>query len=471
MRFVGETVTLKKFFNRDERLAIWPGHTWGDLLPVARNVAEIFHALHKTSRYIAGDVKGDNILLNFSGPDRGKVTLVDIDSIQVEQKGGGILYCNMGTSEFTPREMMGIDFAVKPVKRKVSSDLFGLGVLLFRLLNWTCVHPFQGGYDGNIDVSVKNGDCCLTRSSLPPDFILRPDLLLGSEILELFLRCFVDGHQAPEKRPSAGEWLTALNNAVKNLQTCPRDHRHVWLRTVPDCPFCNNRNNRGQHTPNTWWPRGAVQPLLPNPMPRNLPPASPARQTGRTLGNPGAARTVPSSPPFPPQPVLAPFSHLRNFLKQLRKDAQTRLSSARAYIASTFMHKKLGLRGAGVGLILIFSAFNAICDNYGNIGFSAHAGNPVLKKESFAAYFTKLPLPFLFRPEAAAAKEHSSPDKSKQDIAQMMKRADELFRSDKFAEARNLYREVYKLKPSAGLLEKIGAAEAFAATDLLESKR
>jgi nucleoid-associated protein YgaU len=61
---------------------------------------------------------------------------------------------------------------------------------------------------------------------------------LHPELQELFIRCFVEGHSTPSKRPTTSEWKTALNKAEKALKTCSNDRNHFYYKQLKKCPWC-----------------------------------------------------------------------------------------------------------------------------------------------------------------------------------------------------------------------------------------
>ena len=107
------------------------------------------------------------------------------------------------------------------VKRARTHDDFALGVLIFQIL-MDGRHPFTGvwpvaddpppittwiksgwfSYGGSAHVAGRR----ITPPPGAPPFDLLPD-----RVRAYFLRCFVAGHEAPRRRPSAQEWVTLLD--------------------------------------------------------------------------------------------------------------------------------------------------------------------------------------------------------------------------------------------------------------------
>jgi serine/threonine protein kinase len=194
------------------------------LLRTARNLAAALSALH-SSGYVAGDLNESNVLVTPTA----LVTLIDTDSFQVEEQrdSRAILHpCPVGKLEYIPPELQN-----KPLgmfHRLPEQDSFGLGVLIFQLL-MEGNHPFRaqwlgGGDPPPVEARIAQGAFPYTAS---PSYPVRPpknapDLnMLHPEIAELVRRCFVDGAQKPNLRPSPGMWERAIAEAEKVLELDP----------------------------------------------------------------------------------------------------------------------------------------------------------------------------------------------------------------------------------------------------------
>jgi len=206
-----------KYYSPSERIRRFGGaFTWRHLFTSAFNITSACHALHQKGHRI-GDMRETNI---FISPES-LVTFLDTDSFQVlDDETKKIYYCRVGTPEYLPPEIMNVNFKSQDVDRYYS-DLFALGVIIFKLL-MNGFHPFasrgplvedapeqshkiQKGYfafEGNI-----NG-------VLPPVGSPPYDMVVPPEMRELFHRCFVTGHSNPQARPTAEEWFNVMKQAV-----------------------------------------------------------------------------------------------------------------------------------------------------------------------------------------------------------------------------------------------------------------
>ena len=77
-----------------------------------------------------------------------KVYLIDCDSYQVDS-----FPCPVGTQEFTPPELQGVDFRYR--LRDVNNELFSLAVMLFTIL-MPGQKPYAAKDNGDIIENIKN---------------------------------------------------------------------------------------------------------------------------------------------------------------------------------------------------------------------------------------------------------------------------------------------------------------------------
>lgn len=302
---------IDDYYNPQARLEHCPLFHYEYLLVVARNLASAVRSLHQRG-YVIGDVKQSNILVT----PNALVTLVDTDSFQVRSEENGRVYrCPVGTPEYTPPELQGL---AAPGLLVPEHDLFGLAALIFQLL-MEGSHPFAGAYTGEDDPPpigdrIQKGWFPYDRSALatlngatfkrqvdlfaPPFVPARkalPFTVLPPEIQDYFVRCFVFGHHDASQRPTAENWLKALDRARKALVRCSANGQHRYPSHLADCPWCDRARTvlRGHDpfpahaTPVVGYdapPAPAfpgrppfVPPLEPPPLPSYVP-----RRTGQT---------------------------------------------------------------------------------------------------------------------------------------------------------------------------------------------
>ncbi len=215
---------------------------WRFLVRVATNLARAFATVHEASSVIA-DVNHGGVLV---GQDA-RVRLIDCDSFQVFDGTRNHL-CEVGVPTFTPPELQGLVFA--DIVRTENHDNFGLAVLIFLIL-FMGRHPFAGRYLGPGEMPIERAirECRFAygraraeaRMEQPPG---TPALEVVSEpVALLFERAFgregIRGaHGALGSRPTAREWIAALEALEGKLKQCPDSPAHWHLARLPDCPWC-----------------------------------------------------------------------------------------------------------------------------------------------------------------------------------------------------------------------------------------
>ena len=237
---VRNAVPLVTVFNRRRRQQVLPAFDWRYRHQTARNLAASLQAIHERD-YVVGDLNESNVLVT----PRALVAAVDTDSFQVRAELGNavrIFPCRVGKPEYTPPELQGTVLA--SALRRPAHDAFALAVLIFQLL-MEGNHPFRAVWLGAGEpppltekirrgifpyAGAAGGAAVMPPASAPPWDVLHP------QVAHLMLRCFVDGHGAPERRPSPAEWCRTLDEAIASLTRCERGH---W-RTRGDgpCPWC-----------------------------------------------------------------------------------------------------------------------------------------------------------------------------------------------------------------------------------------
>jgi serine/threonine protein kinase len=236
------------YFDPEDRTRKFGGDfSWRYLFTAAQNLASCIAAIHAQKHRI-GDLRERNVLI----AENAFVCLVDCDSFQIYDSANNSYYpTRVGTGEYLPPELQGADFGKTPIDR-YRSDLFALGVLIFKLL-MQGVHPFQAR--GPLVEKAASTEAKITLGHFPyegrrgveppayaPDFNILPQ-----GIRSLFRMCFVEGQRDPDKRPSAEEWFRELRQATAELQQCKANQNH-WHVRGKQCPWCMTLSN-GQPDP------------------------------------------------------------------------------------------------------------------------------------------------------------------------------------------------------------------------------
>lgn len=101
------------------------------------NISIPIHLLHSTKRYVLKDFKPENVLITHDG----KVTIVDMDSVQISENGKLLYPGTAATANYIPPELykQGIGKNKEDILT-VSWDRFALGVVFYQLLFG--LHPY-----------------------------------------------------------------------------------------------------------------------------------------------------------------------------------------------------------------------------------------------------------------------------------------------------------------------------------------
>ncbi len=217
-----EITTLK--FKKALRSTIWEnkftratGIGLVNRLKVCLNISAAVYHVHESQKYVFVDFKPQNILINIQG----KISITDLDSIQIST-GNKVLYrSHVVTPEYTPKESEKID----PKHNQIHEtwDRFSLAVMFYE--NLFGLHPYVGTTNGQyadantISEKIHHNLCPLGSKrfyfSNPPkqhDYIN----LFPNTLKTLFLRAFEYGGQDPSKRPSASEWGKELFSIIND---------------------------------------------------------------------------------------------------------------------------------------------------------------------------------------------------------------------------------------------------------------
>jgi DNA-binding helix-hairpin-helix protein with protein kinase domain len=227
---------IHSLYGPSHRKKTFPHADWSFLVHAARNLASAFEAIHARS-HVIGDVNPGNVVVS----PQALVKLIDCDSFQISA-GGQLFPCDVGVPQFTAPELQGQSF--HGLRRTPDHDAFGLALLCFHLL-FMGRHPFAGRYQGKGDMPIERaireyrfafGRHAITRQMEPPPHTLL-FAALPVAVADLFERAF-----APPKltqgRPSARDWLRALEQLGAELHACGRNGAHKYPRSLRDCPWC-----------------------------------------------------------------------------------------------------------------------------------------------------------------------------------------------------------------------------------------
>lgn len=216
----------------------YPQAAWDFLLFAARNTAAAFAAIHHHG-HVLGDVNQGNVLV---GADS-KVVLIDTDSFQINAHGTMHL-CKVGVAHFTPPELQGVA-SFDRVPRTSNHDNFGLALLIFHLL-FGGRHPYSGVPLRNDAGEALEKDIQAFRYAYaldgqrrgfnpPPKSI--PISIIPDPIQAMLTLAFTE-NGAKGSRPTAQQWVTALDGLRGQLKRCATTPMHLYPSHLGRCPWC-----------------------------------------------------------------------------------------------------------------------------------------------------------------------------------------------------------------------------------------
>jgi hypothetical protein len=189
-------------------------------MKAALNICAALQMLYSGGEYNVIDMKPNNILITPSG----EVTLVDLDSIQILERGSVKFEGVDGTDRYKPPE--GLGNRVYPSYKNIHWDEFSLAIILYQTMVGAPPHAasFGGAFSQCTDMSDKiraglfvfgrHESLIINRSPLHDTFKRLPD-----EVQQLFRRAFNLGHDNPAIRPSVVDWGGSIHRAVDLLES------------------------------------------------------------------------------------------------------------------------------------------------------------------------------------------------------------------------------------------------------------
>ena len=188
-------------------------------LKLCVNIIAAVNRIHSGNKYVIVDLKPQNLLITSSG----KVSIIDMDSIQIIENDKVIFKAPVSTPEYTPPEATAI-IKKKSVITK-DWDVFSLGVLVYEILFG--IHPFVGSAkppNDNLNTIQEKIKINLTHiikgedafTSLP-----QPHKLFYNypvDFINILKKTFKPYKEGVSSRPSLDEFGGILFNTIKTLE-------------------------------------------------------------------------------------------------------------------------------------------------------------------------------------------------------------------------------------------------------------
>lgn len=235
---ISSRAAIHMLYSPAHRRQDYPRVAWDFLLLAARNTAAAFAAIHQHG-HVLGDVNQGNVLV---GADS-RVVLIDTDSFQIDAHDTKHL-CKVGVAHFTPPELQ-VVAAFDRIPRTSNHDNFGLALLIFHLL-FGGRHPYSGvplradaGEALEKDIQAfryayaRDGQ---QRGFNPPPKSI-PIHIVPDPIETMFTFAFTE-YGAKGCRPTAQQWVSALDGLRGQLKRCASKPMHIHPSHLARCPWC-----------------------------------------------------------------------------------------------------------------------------------------------------------------------------------------------------------------------------------------
>ncbi|ERM83065.1 hypothetical protein P872_06215 [Rhodonellum psychrophilum GCM71 = DSM 17998] len=206
-------------------------------LKLCVNIAIAIHCIHETGIYVFVDLKPQNILIDSTG----KVSIVDLDSLQVAKNSNIIHHGHVATPEYTPIEGTTLNPSINFIP--ATWDYFSMAVIFYEIIFGlhpyvaTSLKPYE--HLTTIQDAIKNGLFVFgsrTQYLKPPpqhdNFKHVPE-----NIKKSFFDAFDRANGSPLLRPSAQDWGKIL------VEEVAKETEKVNL----NCPFCGKLITVSKH--------------------------------------------------------------------------------------------------------------------------------------------------------------------------------------------------------------------------------
>lgn len=191
-------------------------------LKLCVNIAIAVHKIHETKKNVLVDFKPQNVLITSDA----KISLIDLDSIQIFDGNRTKHSAKVATPEYSPKESSFLNPSTHTIPE--TWDRFSLAVVFYEILFG--IHPYAstsaGQYSDATTISDKISKDLFVHGSKKSYLTVIPPIHdnfynLPKSLRELFFAAFENGSQIPSTRPSAESWGKQIILAITTTNIRP----------------------------------------------------------------------------------------------------------------------------------------------------------------------------------------------------------------------------------------------------------
>lgn len=201
-------------------------------LKICVNIASSVHQIHSLNKYVLVDMKPQNVLVTQDG----KISIIDLDSIQISYNNKVAFPAKVATPEYVPPEGVKLDPSKDVIP--VTWDRFSLSVMFYEILFG--LHPYAASSSGQyntlntISEKIQSGlfpfgSKAKFISTLPP--LHNNFKKVPVSIQNMFVKAFEDGNSNPYARPSAENWGQLIYQEITQPTTQVQPHITIKPQT------------------------------------------------------------------------------------------------------------------------------------------------------------------------------------------------------------------------------------------------
>lgn len=211
-------------------------------LKLCTNIVAAVKRIHDTGIYVIVDIKPQNLLVTPSG----KVSVIDLDSVQISEHGNVTFKAPVSTPEYTPPEAG--ELLSKKLPITIDWDVFSVGVVIYEIL---CgIHPYVGTAKppnhnlNTLQEKIKNNITYLTKGKSEFNVLPTPHNTFNSysvKLQDIIKKIFVPYQLGVSKRPKLNEIGERLFEEVKTYEADFQKQQALIKEREKENALANNK--------------------------------------------------------------------------------------------------------------------------------------------------------------------------------------------------------------------------------------